>query len=94
MPSRPILNPPPYHINDINRDEWKRWFENVFNRFGNPSFPVKGSTVANLPPADENADLTGNPFTTIIFVVDSADGPTIAFSDGTDWISLITGNTV
>lgn len=82
---RPVLGPPPYHLPSVEDTLWRKWFNEVFDRFGGIPFGIEGSTVANLPAASNHGATTGNPFTSLIFVSDETGGATIAFSDGTDW---------
>jgi hypothetical protein len=69
------------------------WLANVHSRVGDGPFLVQGYNRANVPPADEWANLTSpNYFSSLIFVIDAGGAtPMLAFSNGTDWIRVDTG---
>ena len=95
---RPAIGPPPFHVVDTNDSHWREWFNEVFDRIGGIPFGINGTTVAELPPAGEHGSINTtaptvearnpNPFTSLIFVVDETGGPTLAFSDGKDWLRV------
>lgn len=94
---KPNLNPPPYQIQNTSDTSWRKWFDRVFVRFGNGNgaFPVRGIDKADLPDASNHGDDTvGSSYTSILFVPDATGGACLAFSDGTDWISTVTGSAV
>lgn len=88
---RPSLAAPPNHLQDVNDSNYRKWIDQFYNRVGENQFSLKGIPVANLPPANQNGDLGTNSFTSLIFVPDATGGAALAFSNGTDWISTITG---
>ena len=93
MPKRKVrLNVPPTHIKDVSHYQWNKWFDGFRERVGEGPLQVQGYSSAFLPdPQDWGSLSTNDPFSSIIFVYNAAGGPTIAFSDGTDWISALTG---
>ncbi len=66
-----------------------------FRQIGGIPFGIEGTTVAGLPDAGNHGSINTtapsieagnpNPFTSLVFVVDETGGPTLAFSDGTNW---------
>ena len=64
------------------------WLNSIFNRVGSGPFLVQGYTVAALPDATESGSVGTEPFSSIIFVSDESGGPTLAFSDGTNWLRM------
>ena len=71
--------------------EWDAFFAALLNAVNAVSqgsrVQTKSYTVAGVPSA---ADNTGQ----IIFVSDESGGPTIAFSNGTNWLRVIDGATI
>lgn len=97
MPDKVILNPPPNISTTEGESSWKTWFNSVHARVGEGPLLIQGYGQAGVPSVDDWGSLdTSDPFSSIIFVIDAFDGdvgtqPTIAFSNGTEWISLLTG---
>ena len=60
-----------------------RWCESISTRVGSGPFKLQGYAKASLPSASAWGNSTE--FSSLIYVNDDVDGPTIAFSDGTDW---------
>ena len=92
----PELNPPPSsiisHVRVGNETvefsmpyQLVIWLSSVFNRLGQGPFSLQGYTVQALPSAQENGSMTGNVFSSLIFISNESGGPTLAFSDGTNW---------
>lgn len=82
MPNKVSLSPPPTVTESGLAYHWVRWFENLFTRIGAGPFLIQGYQVSGLPIA---ADWGGSEFSSLIFVSDEVGGPTLAFSDGTNW---------
>lgn len=70
------------------------WFNSLFNRVGQGPFSVQGYTKEALPSPDEYGSLSGDVFSSIIFVANATGGPTLAFSDGQNWLRLSDNTTV
>lgn len=88
------LSPPPTVIDNGLDTAWNKWFSMIQERVGEGPFMVRGYYKASLPPAQDWYDSSvENSFTGLIMVVDSTP-PTIAFSNGTDWLSLTDGSIV
>lgn len=49
---------------------------------------VPAFSVSKLPPAGEYSKVATSGGTHLIFVYDETGGPTIAFSDGTNWLRV------
>ena len=62
------------------------WLNSIFNRVGGGPFLIQGYAVASLPSAESYGALTGDSFSSLIFVADEVGGPTMAFSDGVNWL--------
>ena len=75
--------------------KWYTWFNGIYERLKKGPFKVDGFTVANLTNPTGNllakdfARITGTAqqavYTNIVFVINEVGGPTLAFSDGTNW---------
>lgn len=86
MPNNVRLSPPPRNSSDIQSREWLDWFNSVRNRLGEGPFKLQSYSVSSLPSAAQYGSIvTGKEFSSMIFVYDETGGPTLAFSDGTDW---------
>lgn len=85
-PDKFAIDPPPYHVQDVSSFVWKSWFNSLFNRIGNFVFGLNGLSKTNLPAAaDWGSNISTMPFSGLIYVYDESGGPTLAFSDGTNW---------
>jgi hypothetical protein len=69
----------------------REWIELLYRRVGGDAFPVKGYSIATVPPASQWA---AGDFSSLIYVNNAAGGASMAFSNGTNWISVITGNPI
>lgn len=86
---KPRFSAPP-QIDDLADFQWRKWFNEIFERVGQGPFPIQGYDVNNLPSASRNGSTSStNAFSSIIFVYDATAGPTLAFSDGTNWLSTL-----
>jgi hypothetical protein len=98
------LNPPPSNIIShlrVGGEEVEYnlpyqlliWLNSIFNRVGGGPFLVQGYQVASLPDATSYGSTAGDTFSALIFITDESGGPTMAFSDGTNWLR-ISDNTI
>lgn len=71
--------------------EMEQWLELVRQRVGFTFFPVKGYSRTDLPAA---SDYESTDRTFMIYVHDATGGASLAYSNGTNWISVITGAAV
>lgn len=107
MPNKVVLSPPPNFSPNEEEASWKTWYNSIHTRVGEGPFLIQGFEKANLPDADQwGSTSSSDPFSAIIFVRDNVipnpdtpppdtiPQPTLAFSDGTNWISVITGETI
>lgn len=85
MTDKVTLTPPPSNVEDLQHYSWRRWFVSIYNRTGEGPFPIQGYDKADLPAAPEWGAISGDTFSSIVFVSDEAGGPVLAFSDGTNW---------
>lgn len=69
------------------------WLNSIFDRVGEGPLGIQGYLKDDLPDATEAGSTTGDVFSSLIFVADATGGPTVAFSDGTNWLR-ISDNTV
>lgn len=77
--------------NGRNATAWTDWLHRIYD-FMHPTIKVsayaKASlTTANGLAADQNAS---DDFSSLIYVPDATGGASLAYSNGTDWISLKT----
>jgi hypothetical protein len=85
-PDKFAFDPPPTNIQDVSSFQWKTWFNRIYGRIGNYVFGLNGLSKANLPnAADWGSNIPTMPFSGIVYVYDEVGGPTLAFSDGTNW---------
>lgn len=66
-----------------SQSDSSEWLSMLDRRVGDGPFLIRGYTIAGLPPASEWGST--DDFTSIIYVLDETGGPTLAFSDGTNW---------
>lgn len=91
MPDKRRIDPPPSGVADLQSFKWTKWFSEVAVALGVSPFKVQAYSVAdlstdNLDPARWGATAPSkNAFSSLVYVYDETDGPTIAFSDGTSW---------
>ena len=86
MPKRVRLAPPPQANIGDNFPSWKSWFTEFRDRVGEGPFLIQGYGVADLPDATQaGSSLSSDPFTSLIFIYNEVSGPSLAFSDGTNW---------
>ena len=86
------LSPPPSKLDSGLSAGWLRWIETIYARVGNGPLLQQGYSRTGTPPADEWGSLVSpNTFSSTIFVYDATGGATLAFSNGSSWISCITG---
>ena len=99
MPKKVQLNSPPTNIISHVRvgdeeAEFKLpyqlmiWLNSIFNRVGEGPFLVQGYTVAALPAPENYGSIGDDPFSSMIFIKDETGGPTMAFSNGTNWLRV------
>ena len=93
MPSKLDFSAPPSLLDNGFSYSWLKWFETIFNRVGSGPFKVRGYSRTSLPEADEWGDITvtRQEFSSIIFVYNATQGASLAYSDGTNWLSVIDG---
>lgn len=84
------LSPPPTPVDTGLPYQWLLWFESFFNRVGAGPFLIQGYNVTEgLPdPSEWFSNTSGNSFTGVILVVGSEGGPTLAFSNGSNWLRV------
>lgn len=85
--------PPPNNVKDIDHYSWRTWFMSIFDRIGVGPFKIFGFNKADLPPANEwslNSATPNESFSSIVFVMDEDGGPSLEYSDGTNWIKITT----
>ena len=90
MPKKDRISPPPSLFSSVFPDEWNRWFKTLHDMLGTSPLKVQAYSVADLATATLSparwGELTAqDAFSSIVFVYDETGGPTLAFSDGTDW---------
>jgi hypothetical protein len=86
MPKSVRFAPPPSNSKDLNSREWRDWFTSIYQRVGEGPLLLQGYSVAALPDvAKYGFSGSTNPFSSLIFIYDEIGGPTLAFSDGTNW---------
>ena len=90
MPNKSRIIPPPVHVLDLTSFEWTKWFNDLTSMLGTNPLKIQAYSVANLATADLDPARWGNTtpkdaFSSLVFVYDEAAGPTLAFSDGSDW---------
>ena len=94
MTEKVRLSPPPQLLDGIPY-HWKRWFEEISSRLGGGPFLLKSYSRTSLPSASEWGSVSaGDEFSSIIYVPNASGGETIAWSNGTNWISARTGAAV
>lgn len=93
MPKRKVrLNPVPSPVVEMNSYQWRTWFSELRSRTGEGPLPVQGYSVATLPPAEDWGSISSSdPFSSLIFVYDESGGPTLAYSNGTNWLRTSDG---
>lgn len=87
------FQPPPNNVADINHYSWRSWFMSVFNRIGIGPFKIYGYKKADLPPPAEWSTLNTDPnsaFSALVFIIDEDGGPSLSYSDGTNWVKVTT----
>ena len=95
MRNKVSLSPPPSLIPTDLPSAWLLWFEQLSTRVGSGPLKVAGYSRTALPPATAWGSLVaGQEYSSTIFVHNANQGPSVAFSDGTNWISSIDGLTV
>lgn len=62
--------------------------ENFVQDFTNGPVFLPAFSVSRLPPASEHGKASSAGGTYLIFVWDETGGPTLAFSDGTNWLRV------
>lgn len=90
MPNKNRITPPPSHSIDLSSFEWNKWFNDLTAMLGtNPlkvqAYSVSDLTTDDLDPARWGETTPKDAFSSLVFVYDEAGGPTLAFSDGTNW---------
>lgn len=89
------LSPPPTGV--VNPAVANQWLRTMFDRTGDGPLLIQGYSRANVPDATVWGSITtDNLFSSIIFVIDATPGvvPRLAFSDGTNWLRVDTGNAI
>lgn len=82
-----VLSPPPSYVKDTSDYIWTKWLNELFERIGTSgAISIRGFKVAGLP---NPAAFGGAEFSSLIYVSNESGGPTIAFSDGTNWRRVI-----
>ena len=89
------LSPPPTLVPSGLPFQWTSWFEQIFTRVGAGPLKVEGYSRLSLPTAGDWGSLvSGQEFSSVIFVYDATQGASLAYSDGANWLSVIDGLTV
>lgn len=95
MPNRVLLDPPPTQTDSEFSFIWSRWFESIFDRVGGGPFKLKSYSRTGLPPAaDWGSTSATEGYSSLIFVHNAVQGPSPAYSDGSNWKSVINGANV
>lgn len=68
--------------------QYLTWLNSVFNRVGSGPFLIQGYSVTDLPDPSEYGSTGEDSFSSLIFVSDETNGPTMAFSNGVNWLRL------
>lgn len=90
MPNKNRISGPPSIIESTLPDEWLRWFKTIHDMLGVSPLKLQAYSVTdlatdNLDPARWGNTTPKDAFSSLVFVYDETSGPTLAFSDGTDW---------
>ena len=86
MPKRVRLAPPPQTAMADTFSTWKTWFTEFRDRVGEGPLLIQGYDVTSLPDATKFGSVSSSdPFTSLIYIYDETSGPSLAFSDGTNW---------
>ena len=93
MPNKSRISPSPTHISDLTSFEWTKWFNSLTAMLGTSPLKVQAYSVADLATDDLDAARWGeltpkDAFSSIVFVYDESAGPTLAYSNGTDWLRV------
>lgn len=87
--SKTSLSPPPTLLDSGLPYQWTSWFEEIHQRLGYGVFAFRGYNKANLPdPRSWYSGKQGDSFTGMILVTDDSGGPTLAFSNGSNWLRI------
>lgn len=83
------LSPPPTSLDPGLPYQWITWIESLYQRVGSGPFAIQGYLKSGLPDASKwFGSAQDNSFTGVIFVVDDSGGPTLAFSNGSNWLRI------
>lgn len=86
------LSSPPTLLDSGLPYQWSKWLELLYTRVGSGPLKHQGYARTALPDVTKwGSVISTDPFTSTIFVYNATGGATLAFSDGTSWISCITG---
>ncbi len=98
MPNKVTLSSPPSFDIEEEQSSWKTWFNSIHTRVGEGPFLIQGFNKADprFPSASSfgTDDTPVDIFSSIIYVPDASGGASLAFSDGSEWISLLTGSAI
>jgi len=83
--NRTDIEPCPSYVQEFN-SIWRTWLNTVFEKIGSGPVLIKSYTVTSSPSASESGD--DNTFSSLIYITDEVGGPTLAFSDGTNWLRV------
>ncbi len=82
------LDPAPVQVKDLTSPTWSKWFSKIQFNIGRGSIGIEGYAKAALPDATKLGSSSSPAFSSIIFVYDEVGGPTLAFSNGTNWLRV------
>lgn len=86
------LPPPKQRFWGEITDELKDWLFRFYRRVGDGPLMIRAYNVSELPEADQWGD--NDTFSSLVYVLDDAGGPTLAVSDGTNWKRASDNSTV